>query len=517
MEKILNFKKEVLILDINTMIDYYPGKPYYIGKDKDDELKETIKKRTFEEHEDRLDKSDNEVLKELASTDEVYHCYVGYMSETTLNNIYVEAQFSIGSLSLDRLNYELQKFESYTYEKFFAELDLLSSRFTNQTTDRRDKLRFKAIFKKHFKYSTPIVGEITRLFVNSLRDELKMRVKYLELLKKDIREMIAIKMKGVVNNVELINNKTVDLDYKGILNNAKKLADDPAEIKAYFVREQIKAYKKSYYLKESFYKALLKVLDEEKILSKCGYNTSLYEQVGGYNNWYLYRDKYLLKGYSSEEIEMLENIIIELFKEAIAQESDQMDEKKTSTQPFTIRRFDLQSINDALSPKTEGSYLNNIIFKDKFSYNNEESNTQKDSQLLSANLKDAKEEDLNKFKIEKEKSHSHVLKATGFSVFQWATIFYYADNSNLVPKKEYKKETRKAFIKLHHLNTTPAYFDKCFDKVNKRLNTTKDYPIEMLQAIIPFMRKNYKKTASIIKENIEFLIEEKTDRGKSDY
>lgn len=356
MEKILNFKKEVLTLDINTMIDFYPGNPYYIGKDRKEEFKESVRKGNIEDYKGRFDKESYELYKELVASDEVFHCYVRTMSEAMLNNIYVEAQFSIGSLSLDRLNYELQKFESYTYEEFFAELDLLSSRFTNQTIDRRDMQRFKAIFKKHFKYSTPIAGKITRLFVNSLRDELKMRVKYLELLKKDIREMIAIKMKGVANNVELINNNTVELDYKGILQNALELAEDLTGMKAYFIRQQRKAERDHFYEKDDFYKGLLKFVSQERESFKESLEVTSFENP--VDNVY-FMGGYLNICFSYEEIDLIEQIIHEICKDLniqIPHEVETCNKIKTFDIPMTD-----EQLKEYFEELTSMKNNNNII------------------------------------------------------------------------------------------------------------------------------------------------------------
>ena len=124
---------------------------------------------------------------------------------------------------------------------------------------------------------------------------------------------------------------------------------------------------------------------------------------------------------------------------------------------------------------------------------------------------------LHQKQTKKNNLHNHVKNATGFSVLQWATIYYFADDSNLLPDIKIKKEKREAFIKHYNLETTPNYFTKCCHKVNKRLNTTKDYPVDMLKEIILFMKENYKKTVPNIKENIEFLLEEKEERDSYGY
>lgn len=462
--------------------------------------------------------------------DEEYICCITLKTESEVKALYNEIRISLTNLSQEQLRNRLILLQSYKYKELYEELTMFNTKYNNLSgIIWKEERNLKKVLRKHLIGNIPLLGRFTVKFLCNLTGELQRYYKYMEAIKNDIESLLGentikhisladiyvpslqYSISPYTGSSTMLNKHDCEINLYVILDYAFIYLDDPSDIKSYCIRQQKKSETGNCYEKEYFYKGLMKIITDINNLvkskpSKIPTHIENFFMPGGHDRSYKY-----------ERVRMVEQVIIELFKETKALEAEQIAEKKTSTQPFSIRRFDLQSLNDALNPKSGGSYFNNIIFEDKFSSNNKESDTQKDSQLLSANLKDAKEEDLNKFKIEEEKSHSHVLKATGFSVFQWATIFYYADNCNLVPKKEYKKETRKAFIKLYHLDTTPAYFGKCYDKVNKRLNSTKDYPIEMLQAIIPFMKKNYKKTALIIKGNIEFLIEEKTAREKSDY
>lgn len=78
MEKIHKFKKEVLTLNIYSMINYYPGNPYYIGKDRDERLKKSIEKSNYKEF---INKKNHSLYKELLTTDSILHYYVGLIDD----------------------------------------------------------------------------------------------------------------------------------------------------------------------------------------------------------------------------------------------------------------------------------------------------------------------------------------------------------------------------------------------------------------------------------------------------
>ena len=252
------------------MIDYYPGNPYYIGKDSDEEFKKSVAKMTFEEHKGHLEKSDFTLFKEVMTNDEVNHYYVGFMSDATLNSMYDDARFAIGSLTLEKLKYELQILDSYNYKELVEELDQLSLKFNRGSTDKGDVYRFKANIKKHFKYDLGHTGKITTTFVGCLKSELKKRTKYLEALKADINKMIAILMESVEplpskthpantdlrlsNNIEPIKDNTMDINYERIFVIALSYADEHEEMKAFCIREQKIADRDFFYKREDFYK-----------------------------------------------------------------------------------------------------------------------------------------------------------------------------------------------------------------------------------------------------------------------
>ena len=179
MEKIHKFKKEVLTLNIYSMINYYPGNPYYIGKDRDERLKKNVEKSNYKEF---ISEKNQSLYKELITTDSILHYYVGLIDDTTLSEIYDEVVFSIARYSLVDLKTALDILESYNYDVFFEELNLLGQKFLNAETTKEDEHRFKAVFKNHFGYSIHLSGKITTLFVGSLKREMKKRVESLEAL-----------------------------------------------------------------------------------------------------------------------------------------------------------------------------------------------------------------------------------------------------------------------------------------------------------------------------------------------
>ena len=191
MEKIHKFKKEVLTLNIYSQINYYPGNPYYIGKDRDERLKKSIEESNYKEF---ISEKNHSLYKELITTDSIFHYYVGLIDDTTLSNIYDEVMFSIARYSLVDLKVAFDLLGSYNYDAFFEELVLLNQKFLNAETTKEDEQRFKAVFKKHFGYSIHQSGKITTTFVGSLKREMEKRVDYLETLKEMIEKVIEIKI-----------------------------------------------------------------------------------------------------------------------------------------------------------------------------------------------------------------------------------------------------------------------------------------------------------------------------------
>ncbi|MBK9109920.1 MAG: hypothetical protein IPM92_16500 [Saprospiraceae bacterium] len=72
------------------------------------------------------------------------------------------------------------------------------------------------------------------------------------------------------------------------------------------------------------------------------------------------------------------------------------------------------------------------------------------------------------------------LSSAIFSVIEWATIFYYADDTNLLPDNRMIKNRMLQFMRRHHVNTTISNFKTKFYEAKKRINERKDYPIKNL-------------------------------------
>ena len=99
-------------------------------------------------------------------------------------------------------------------------------------------------------------------------------------------------------------------------------------------------------------------------------------------------------------------------------------------------------------------------------------------------------------------------KENGFSVTEWASIFYYAVGRYL--KKGEVTERLSEFMEEFDVPTTSKNFRNNFYEVRKRINENNDYQIEKLQKIIPFMKDHFKQAVPFIKNDIDFLKEEQS-------
>jgi len=98
-----------------------------------------------------------------------------------------------------------------------------------------------------------------------------------------------------------------------------------------------------------------------------------------------------------------------------------------------------------------------------------------------------------------------------YSVLEWATIFYYADETNLLSDSNLKKERMKQFMSKHNIATTYKYFKTKYYEANKRINKKNDYPIDKLEFIISFLRENYKQTVTKVENDISLLEGERAE------
>lgn len=94
-----------------------------------------------------------------------------------------------------------------------------------------------------------------------------------------------------------------------------------------------------------------------------------------------------------------------------------------------------------------------------------------------------------------------------FSVLEWATIFYYADETHLLPESRTIKTRIEQFIKNNEIDTTCKYFRTQYYEAKKRINEKSDYPISKLKLIIPFLKENYKQTVTKVENEIIILEE----------
>jgi len=98
-----------------------------------------------------------------------------------------------------------------------------------------------------------------------------------------------------------------------------------------------------------------------------------------------------------------------------------------------------------------------------------------------------------------------------FSVLQWATIFYYADETKLLPESRFIKTRMEQFMRKHQVNTTFDNFKTKYYEAKRRINEKNNYPINKLELIIPFLKENYKQTVTKVENDITILKENKPE------
>ena len=98
-----------------------------------------------------------------------------------------------------------------------------------------------------------------------------------------------------------------------------------------------------------------------------------------------------------------------------------------------------------------------------------------------------------------------------FSVLEWATIFYDADETKLLSESRLLKTRLEQFMSKHQVNTTPVNFRNSYYEAKRRINEKNDYPINKLELIIPFLNENYRQTVTKVENDIIFLEENTPD------
>lgn len=119
---------------------------------------------------------------------------------------------------------------------------------------------------------------------------------------------------------------------------------------------------------------------------------------------------------------------------------------------------------------------------------------------------------IHKAKERIENQYGNVLdNEYGFSVLEWATIFYYVDETNLLAEDRYLKSRINKFMSKHKIKTSYNSFRIKYSNAKKRINEICDYPIHKLELIIPFCKENYNQVVTKIENDIIFLKENHTD------
>ncbi|WP_298423231.1 hypothetical protein [uncultured Kordia sp.] len=114
--------------------------------------------------------------------------------------------------------------------------------------------------------------------------------------------------------------------------------------------------------------------------------------------------------------------------------------------------------------------------------------------------------------IEKEKKQQEIQnKKETFSVLEWATIFYYANETKLLPNSRTKKNKKIKFLKKHNISTTYDNLKTKYYEAKKRINEKNDYPIDKLHTIIPFLKEHYSLAVTKVENDILYLKSEIND------
>ena len=98
-------------------------------------------------------------------------------------------------------------------------------------------------------------------------------------------------------------------------------------------------------------------------------------------------------------------------------------------------------------------------------------------------------------------------EGTRFSALEWATIFYYADESKLTSSGRTKKARIDDFMKQHNIQTTLGNMRTKYHAAKRDISAN-TYSIPKLSSIIPFLKANYPQVVTKIENDIEFIKEE---------
>ena len=104
-----------------------------------------------------------------------------------------------------------------------------------------------------------------------------------------------------------------------------------------------------------------------------------------------------------------------------------------------------------------------------------------------------------------------VSQENSFSVLEWATIFYYVNETKLISEVRALKDRMDLFINTHNIETSSKSFKTKYYEAKKRINVNNDFPIHKLKQILPFLQENYNQTVTKVENDITFLEENYPD------
>ncbi len=133
------------------------------------------------------------------------------------------------------------------------------------------------------------------------------------------------------------------------------------------------------------------------------------------------------------------------------------------------------------------------------------------SSSLIIDFLETRKQELENESIFARKTNSNENVQIEFSIPEWATIFYYAEQTKLLPDCKNKKIKRENFMEKHEINTTYSYFKNELSIVIKRINIESNYPTDKLEKIIPFLTNNYAQAVVKVDNDISYLQNELLD------
>lgn len=114
-------------------------------------------------------------------------------------------------------------------------------------------------------------------------------------------------------------------------------------------------------------------------------------------------------------------------------------------------------------------------------------------------------------KIDNFSNYPNRDQKNSFSKLQWGAIFFYADDTKLLPQCKYKKDKLIEFMNKHNINGTFKHFRVQYYEAKKRINKECNFPVEKLKEIIPFLEQNYNQTIIKVENDIHYITENATD------